>query len=710
MSDYLIAGPDVLGRHPDFKLIGRQEYFTDLCCILTQSTANSVIASAPGGVGVSALARNLQACKTDPTAPFDIVSKRFFWLDTDRLFGVGEAAAIDKELKSVLSVLARTAESVLIVEDTIDLIEALRNFNMLHVINALNAMVKSGRTQAFLEVREKDLGEVYKAHSDFREHYTLFDVKEPTDGELSLIVHALAGGLSRAYGIAIDAKAVDAAINLSDRYRSLDTGLNCAQPERSRLLLDRAMSKYALTAHSTVPGLAEMEASLRLASETEQMALRRRIAEAKASFAERQGKIREFFGAQRSGERAIVVLETEIADLVSQEKETSAARPSRYDIEDLIQGDVTTPEIERKRGQVAELERAVAQNRQKYEAVTAEMNAGLCLTENPVISEFSRISGIEEDKLRQNDTVRLMNLGNVLKSRVFGQDDALEYIYRRVKIWKRGRRTGKPLPFMLCGPSGVGKTEICRALAEGMFDTDRALNKFDMGDFGEKNDLTKLIGAPPGYDGFDVGGQMTNSIRNNPYQVMLQDEIEKAHADIFNTYLGVLDNGYCKDNIGRLCEFGDALMPFTTNIGQEPMLRVGEITEDEAYELTMRELEKFFKSEFLNRFEGRENIIVLKALGLESIQRIAERELERINAFFAPRVQAKFPADDMKRFCASVYTPKIGARGVPGRIKAIEGFIVDQQLADEAFAGTITITYDGVALRPDWKISQEMAA
>ncbi len=707
MTDYLLSGRDILQRHPAFRLIGRAEYFTDLCCILTQSTANSVIASGPGGVGISALALNLQACKIDAAAPFDIVSKRFFWLDTDSLFGLGDSSAIDKELKAVLSTLARTPESVLIVEDTIDLIEALRNFNMMHVINALNALVKSGRTQAFLEVREKDLGEVYKAHSDFREHYTLFDVKEPAGAELHEIMLALADNLANAYAIRIDPKAVETAINLSNRYRSLDTGLNSAQPERSRLLLDRAMSKYALRAHSTVPDLAELEAELAGVpqhDDTRIAKLTRRIEQQKVAFADKQAKIKEFFAAQRAGERAILVLEAEIADLVAREKagtQMAKGNPKRFDLEEftLIREGIgfSTPEIEAKRAKVGELEVAVRSNLAKYQAVTAEINAGLCLTEDAVISEFSRISGIEETKLRQDDTVKLLNLGNVLRSRVFGQDDALEYIFRRVKIWKRGRRTGKPLPFMLCGPSGVGKTEICRALAEGMFDTDKALNKFDMGDFGEKNDLTKLIGAPPGYDGFDVGGQMTNSIRNNPYQVMLQDEIEKAHADIFNTYLGVLDNGYCKDNIGRFCEFGDAIMPFTTNIGQDPMLRVGgadPITEEQAYELTMKELERFFKAEFLNRFEGRENIIILKGLALESIQRIASRELMRINEFYAPRIRAVFPYAELNRFCARVYTPKIGARGIPGKIKAIEGFIVDQQLQEAGFAGRMNVVFD----------------
>lgn len=708
MSQFLLNGSDVLKKRPDFKLIGRADEFTDLCSILTQSSANSVIASGPGGVGISAMALNLQACKADPAAPFDIVSKRLFWLDTDGLFGIGDNVAIDKEFKSLFAILNRTPESVLIVEDTIDMIEALRNCGMMYIINALNSLVKAKKTQAYLEVRNKDLGEVYKAHSDFREHYTLFDLVEPVGAELDEIVRSLADTLERAYTIRIFPKAVTAAIDLSSRYRSIDTGLNAAQPERSRLLLDRSMSKYALRAHSTVPMQAELETELKAVSPNDSnkaVELARRIESQKATFAANQAKIKEYFAAQRTGERAIVVLETEIADLVAKEKDKSAAdkgNPKKFDFAEfgLIQegSGYTTPEIEDKRTKIEELEAGVKENLRLYEAVTAEINAGLGLTDDYVIREFSRISGIEESKLRQDDTVKLLNLGNILHSRVYGQDDALEYVFLRVKIWKRGRRTKKPLPLMLCGPSGVGKTELCRALAEGMFDTDQALNKFDMGDFAEKNDLTKLIGAPPGYDGFDAGGQMTESIRFNPYQVMLQDEIEKAHPGIFNTYLGILDNGYCKDNVGRRCEFGDAVMPFTTNIGQEHMLRVGtgpgEITEEEARVLTMLDLEKHFKSEFLNRFAGRENIIILRRLELDSIQRIANRELGLINRYFMPNIKAVFPPAELNQFCSKVYTPKIGARGIPAKITTVEGFIVNQQLAEPDFVGTVNVGFD----------------
>lgn len=681
MSQFLLNGSDVLKACPNFKLIGRKDILNDLCGILTQSSANSVIACGAGGVGISALALGLQARKLDDDAPFDIVNKRFFWLETDGLFGLGDNAAIQKEFQAIFNELNRTPDSVLIVEDTLDLIEALRNCGMLHVINALNAMVKTKKTQVFLEVRDKDLTEVYKTHSDFREHYTFFQVEEPVGEELAAIVGASARNIESYYAVHIEPKAIETAITLTNKYRALDTGLNRAQPERSRLLLDRAMSKYCLYAHSTP------------------------IAGQESAFAANQELIKKYFGLQRQGEKAIIILEDDIKKLIEMEKDSNGKDKKHHDPDfDLLgaASNYTTPAIEEKRAAISHLNAGVADNRAKYEAVTSSINAQLALTSDHIVNEFSRISGIEAAKLKQDDKTKLLGLGSVLKRRVFGQDDALEYVYRAVKIWRRGRRTGKPLSFMFCGPSGVGKTEVGRGLAEGLFDTVAALNKFDMGDFMEKNDATKLVGAPPGYEGFEVGGQMTNSIRSNPYQVMLFDEVEKAHQAIYNVMLGILDEGYCKDNIGRKCEFGDALMPFTTNIGQEHMLNK-DISEAEAYERVMHDLEQFFKPEFLNRFEGRENILVFRSLGLDSIRRIAHRELDRINANYEPNIRATFATDQLNAFCEKAYHPKIGARGIPGRIKTVEGFIVDKQLENENFVGTMDIVFDGTNLKTSWE-------
>src|SRR6202012_4361126 len=183
-DNFLITGSDKLAGRRNFILVGLAEKFEELCTILTRMESNSVIVSGPSGVGITTLALALQARKADPDAPFDIVNKRLFWLDTDGLFGLGDNDAIVKQFKAMFAPLNRTPDSVLIVEDTLDLIDALRNSGLMHIVNALTAMVKAKKTQVFLEVREADLTQVLKCHSDFRDHFTLMDLTEPVGAEL----------------------------------------------------------------------------------------------------------------------------------------------------------------------------------------------------------------------------------------------------------------------------------------------------------------------------------------------------------------------------------------------------------------------------------------------------------------------------------------------------------------------------------------------
>jgi ATP-dependent Clp protease ATP-binding subunit ClpB len=716
-NNFLITGSEKLASRKNFKLVGRVEKFEELCTILTRMESNSVIVSGPSGVGITTLALALQARKADADAPFDIVNKRLFWLDTDGLFGLGDNDAIVKQFKSIFAILDRTPDSVLIVEDTLDLIGALHNSGLMHIVNALTAMVKAKKTQVFLEVREADLTQVLKCHSDFRDHFTLMDLTEPVGAELEEIVLHGAKDIEESYGVRIDPAAVKAAIDMSSKYRSLDTGLTAAQPARTRTLLDRGMARYLLRAHSTPPMLAELEAELaRLscdgasAGNAEKAAsVRAAIARHKAEFAKYQAKIKGYYAAQRDGEKSIAQMETLLRDLEEEEKkrhlddpaDKTSAGDADFDLIARASG-YATPEIIKLRGDIARTQTAVDENRVKYKAVTKEINDQLLFTADMVIDEFSRISGIDGSKLKQNDAVKLLNLHGSLKRRVFGQDAALDHIDSAVKVWRRGRRTDKPLPFLFCGASGVGKTEVSKALAEALFDTDKALNRYDMGEFMEKNDVTKLIGAPPGYDGFAAGGEMTNSVRANPYQVMLWDEVEKAHPDIFNVCLNILDDGRCRDNLGRKVEFGDVVMPMTTNIGADHALRVGsdpgDLTEEEAYELTIRDLKKSFRTEFLNRFDGRENIILFRKLNMDTIEKIVFREISRVNAFYASQaIEVRFPEAELREFCDKTYSPEIGARGLPGRIKRIEAMIVEKTMASAACGGTLDIGFDAVS-------------
>src|SRR5688572_24879352 len=259
--NHLIRGDDYLARVPNFKLVGREAELKKLSSILIRSKANSVLLVGPGGVGCTALCMGLQASKKDPNAPFDIVNKRIFWLDTDGLFSSGDSTRINDSFQKIMNRLYRTPESILIVEDMRDFIEAARNVGSMHFINALTLAIKSNKTQMILEARDEDLDVVLKAHSDLRELFTLIDLQEPTGDALLHIVEDSATHLQGFHKIRIAPDAVKASIELTTKYRARDGGINRAQPERSVALLDRALSTYRLGAHRKPPGFEQAEAA-----------------------------------------------------------------------------------------------------------------------------------------------------------------------------------------------------------------------------------------------------------------------------------------------------------------------------------------------------------------------------------------------------------------------------------------------------------------
>lgn len=697
---FLISGREILDKNKDFKLVGRDSDLKRLSSVLMRTKAASVILVGPGGVGVSSLCIGLQAIKDHADVTFDIVSKRLFWLKTDELFGQGNVEAINKGFNSVLNILKRTPDSILIIEDTRDFIEAARNNGVSHFINSLNALVKNGESQVILEAKDQDLDMIYAAHSDMRQHYTLIDLSEPVGEDLVKIVKNNAAGLEKHHGIHIEPDAVLTAIDLTNKYRTRDASLSRAQPERSYNLLDRALATYRLDAHKRHPKIDKLLSSGISADAAE-------IKELEAEFEKTQVRIKELFNMQREGEIAVIDIEEQITAQKKLEEE-AAARGETVE-EELPQRRIQmfsntakaagfeSAKVRALREEIRKFQSIINENRAEFDVLTESINSQLQLTKEIVLAEFSRLSGIPANKLNEDEREKLRNLEAALNGRVFGQEAVIKKIANAIKVARIGRRNGsKPqASFLIMGPSGTGKTEVCKALAHALKDDEAALTRFDMSEYMEKHSVAKLIGAPAGYEGSERGGILTNAMRQNPNRIILFDEIEKADPAVFDLFLQILSDGRLTDNHGRTVNFSESMIIMTTNIGQTFFLD-DSLTDAESERLANTELDEKYRPEFLNRFAGRQNIVCFRRLGLDSIERIVRRELNDLNkAYKESGLDIVVSDESLKAFCADHYEPRNGARGLQGYVVSnIEPLIADLILENRVASTKLELVYD----------------
>ena len=705
VNQYLISGSEMLAARPGFKLVGRDEALRRLTSILIRSKANSVLLYGPGGVGCSSLVHGLQALKAEPNAPFDIVRKRFFWVDIDCLFSLQDDSQISAEFANILGRMSRTPDSVLVLADAKVFIESARNTGNTHFINALVLAIKQGVTQVILEGRDDDLELVFRCHPHVQEAFTIMELAEPDPQSLRAMVEFGAGRLTEDHGIRIAGEAVDAAIELTNNYRADNAGMDRAQPERSVSLLDRALASYRLEAHEKPPHIAAMQARAATAQGSgkggdEARALAADIERAQQEWEQAQTQLRMANRRQRDGEEELAKIDWEIGDLGKRESEQRAASPAvaapqRTSFNLMAsKGGFASPEMQALEGKRAALSKIVEEAKAAFAQNAKAINDRLQLGRDQVLSEFSQITGIPASRLNEDERMKLLRLEQELNESIFDQEAAIAKIANGVKVGKRGRRNrSAPVAFMCLGPSGVGKTETWKQVAR-LLGLD--LLRFDMSEYMEKHAVAKLIGAPPGYEGFDAGGILTNSMRKNPRRVCLFDEIEKGHPGVFDVFMQVLSDGRLTDSLGRTVDFSNSYIGFTTNIGQAHFLDTT-LSDEQAEALAVEELKKSYRSEFLNRFAGRQNILCYKRLGVGAIEKIVAREIRSINENYGGQgITVNVTPQDVEAFCRSKYDPTSGARGLPGYLQAnLEPIIVNSLLEHPERRGVVNFRYDG---------------
>lgn len=697
--NHLIAGRDYLARFKDFKLTGRDDDLERIASILMRKSSNSLIIAGPPGVGISALILGLQAAKNNPDTPFDIISKRLFWLDTDSLFASGDSNEINADFHKILKRLENTPESILIIENSYGFIEAARNTGNAHFINALNSADRKHDMQVIFEVRDDNLTQVLKSHNDIGEHYTLYDVKEPVGGILRLIVASVAEGLADFHKVLVDDSAIDEAIALTSKYRD-SLGLGGAQPLRTISLLDRSLSSYRQQAHRKHPKVEALEQRLDEAKATgdatQVKEIEAELKQTRDGWHMLQAAINQAYNTQRDSSDLLFKLND---DLEEAEQQASNARDAVQTDEpaSFAAAGFDNPRVAQIKSRIREVNKIIEDNRTEHARLVKVANDGLILRKRDVQNEFSKISGISADKLDADEIENLRNLEANLKSRIFGQDESVEHIANSIKVAKVDTmdESGPAASYLLLGPSGVGKTEIAKALAQYVVGDESALVRFDMSEYMEKHAVAKLIGAPPGYEGFEAGGILTNMVRKKPVGIYLFDEIEKAHPDVYNVFLQILSDGRLTDNVGRTVDFSEVIIIMTSNIGQPFYLDVT-LTDEEAAEKATVELNETYRSELLNRFNGRENILHFKRLPMTVIEKIIKREITKMNNSYITRnLSIDITDETIAEFVEAHYDATRGARGLPGYIKAnLRPIIVNHILDNPGVAGTFRVTFN----------------
>lgn len=729
-DSYLIRGKNYLAQDPDFNLVEREEDLVAATDILMRRDRNNLILTGVNGVGLSSLMMGVQASKENPEASVDIIGKRFYWLNVDRLFSTGDPAKITEAFNDSMATLRRYPDTVLVIDNMRGFVDGANKSGCSHLINALMYEARTNHDfQLALVVPDTDLPEVLKCHSNMHEIFVTHEVKEPSGDGLKKILLESIKKYEKFHGIPVDPEAIDAVMKLTSKFYCKE--LDYAQPLRSLMVVDGALTSYRREAHSRPPELVTLEKGREnilsaLAGndvpyfsgkepkelEADLADIETQISRFKEKRAAFLAELRKEHAAQRENDEALGEIDDRIKEL-REIKPTGpqSAQESEAGLTSFGKAGFDTPEIkELKRGR-ADVEKEGQEIRARYKALVVQANEGLILGPTQVMSEYSRISGIPANQLGQDETRRLLEMpGWIIENRLIGQDEPVKAVCEAIKRGRSGFKSDdEPIgSFLFLGPSGVGKTELARTLAEYLFFNPKALLRFDMSEYMEKHAVATMIGAPPGYDGYENGGMLTNAIRRRPYSVALFDEIEKAHENVFDIFLQILEDGRLTDRRGLTASFANALIVMTSNVGGEYFYDESMEFED-AKAMAMKDLEKKYRPEFLNRFTG---IFCFNRLGMPEVIWIADKNFKKVTARAEKMgVTPELSRADLEAMCHDHHEVRRGARGIVNFMKTkVETGLSDIVLRNPGQKGVAHVTYDKETKLPAVKFTPaEMA-
>ena len=662
-------------------VIGRVEEIRRTIQVLSRRTKNNPVLIGEPGVGKTAIVEGLAERIVSGDVPSTLRDKELVELDMSALVaGAKYRGEFEDRLKSVVKEVAKSnGQIILFIDELHTIVGAGASEGSMDAGNILKPALARGELRAIGATTLDEYRKYIEKDAALARRFQTVLVSEPSVEDTISILRGLKEKYEQHHRVRITDSALVAAADLSNRYIS-DRFL----PDKAIDLVDEAASRLRMELDS-MPAeidavdrqLTQMQIEEQALMKEEDAASKERLENLRAEIATTQEKL-DGMKANWQNERGAIDL---VQDLKSQieDAKTQMERVTREG--DLAQASElrysTIPELERKYDEAEK-------------ALLAKQEDGGILKEEVTTDEIAEVvsswTGVPVSKMMQGEMDKLKNLEDQLHLRVIGQDDAVSAVAAAVRRSRAGLADpNKPLgSFFFLGPTGVGKTELAKALAELLFDDERSLVRIDMSEYMEKFSVQRLIGAPPGYVGYDEGGQLTEAVRRHPYSVILLDEMEKAHPDVFNILLQVLDDGRLTDGQGRVVSFKNTIIIMTSNVGSQFIAGAGEegLTE-ESRKQVMEALRSSFRPEFLNRID---DVVIFQPLGLEDIERIVDIQLKDVRSRLAnERMTLELSEAAKQSLALDGLDPVYGARPLK---RLIQRRVVDQ-VANLIIAGEL---------------------
>ena len=651
-------------------VIGRDEQINRMMQILIRKTKNNPILIGEPGTGKTAIAEGLAQRIVNKDVPTSLLNKRVVTLDMSALIaGAKYRGEFEDRLKSVIDEVKQAGNIILFIDEIHTIIGAGASEGSMDAANILKPSLARGELHTIGATTLKEYRKYFEKDAAMQRRFQPIKVDEPSVNEALHILRGIKEKLETHHNVTINDSALVAAAKLSNRYIT-DRFL----PDKAIDLIDEAAAELKMQIESEPTALSTIKREIQtLNVEKEALKMEKsqknedRIKEIEKELAnkkEEKQNLEARFENEKQTFNATSELKIKIDELKT--KANIAKRESKFE---------EAAKIEY--GEIPALEAKIKENSEKWDRMQKE---GTLLRnsvdEESIASIVSKWTGIPVNKMMDSEKQKVLKVEEVLKQDVIGQDEAIKAISRAIKRNKAGlSETSRPIgSFLFLGPTGVGKTESAKTLAKFLFDDPKSLIRFDMSEYMEKHAVSRLVGAAPGYVGYEEGGQLTEAVRRKPYSVILFDEVEKAHPDVFNILLQVLDDGRLTDNKGVTVDFKNTIIILTSNIGSARIIEISD--KEQRRKAVLDELKSHFRPEFLNRLD---DIVIFEQLGLQAITNIVDILFNNIKKKVEEKGIKIYLTNEAKEYIAKIgFDPIYGARPLKRAIYEI----VEDKLAD----------------------------